>query len=87
MPNFVELARSYFRLPVVIIFLFLFFFSSPVLACDIIICASLTGVLKVVAFWKKNMACLTLRYVVDEREMDDIPDADNFLFPKGFVFN
>lgn len=27
MPNFVELARSYFRLPVVIIFLFLFFFS------------------------------------------------------------
>jgi len=32
------------------------------------------------------MACLTLRYVVDEREMDDIPDADNFLFPKGFVF-
>lgn len=33
------------------------------------------------------MACLTLRYVVDEREMDDIPDADNFLFPKGFVFN
>lgn len=67
-------------------FCFFFFFSSPVLACDIIICASLTSVLKVVAFWKKNMACLTLRYVVDEREMDDIPDADNFLFPKGFVF-
>lgn len=42
--------------------------------------------LEVVAF-SKIMACLTQRYIVDGREMDDIPDADNFLCPEGFVLN
>lgn len=42
--------------------------------------------LEVVAFLKIT-ACLTPRYTVDGREIDDIPDADNFLCPRGFVLN
>lgn len=63
-----------------------FFFIPVILACNIIICASLIVVLEVVAFLKIT-ACLTPRYTVDGREIDDIPDADNFLCPRGFVLN
>lgn len=81
MPDVACLARTYFRFFVVITF-----FIPFVLACNVIICASLPVVLEVVVFLKIT-ACLTQRYVEDGREMYDIPDADNFLCPKGFVLN
>lgn len=60
------------------------FFTPLILACNIIICASLAVVLEVAAFLK-IMACLSQRYIVNGREMDDLPDVDNMLF-LGFCF-
>lgn len=66
------------------IFVVITFFIPLILACNIIICASLTVVLEVVAFLK-IMACLSQGYSVNGREMDDIPDVDNML-SQGLCF-
>lgn len=63
MSNIVCLARTYFRFSVVITL-----FILLTLACNSIICASLSVVLEIVAFLKIT-ACLAQRYFVDGREM------------------
>lgn len=66
------------------IFVVITFFTPLILACNIIICASLTVVLEVAVFLK-IMACLSQRCIVNGREIDDLPDVDNMLF-QGFCF-
>lgn len=63
MPEVMCLARTYFRFSVVITL-----FIPLTLACNSIICASLSVVLVIVAFLKIT-ACLAQRYFVDGREM------------------
>lgn len=81
MPDILCLASTYFRFSVVITL-----FIPLTLACNSIICASLSVVLEIVAFLKIT-ACLAQRYFTDGRGMMIFLMLITFLCPKGFVIN